>query len=127
MSQQNEINIDIVKITSNFVESLPKSSQECKNGPEKDSPNKKRSVKQVNINGMSDPLQKKLNDRIYEPYFISNSTILEYQNCQQKLSILEIVSKYFHQKQQSSKLYFKVMPYTEADLESNKIKKNFTF
>ena len=78
MKKQTEINIDIVKITSSFIDSLPKSRQEFERENSSVAHARQRPVSQVNIKNMSDPLQKKLNEKIYEPYYISNSTILEY-------------------------------------------------
>lgn len=50
--------------------------------------------------------------KIYQPYFISNSTILEYQNKNkneaEKLSIMDILETHFLREQRACKLFFKV-------------------
>jgi hypothetical protein len=50
------------------------------------------------------------------PYFISNSTILQYeQQSNIRISLIEIITTYFESKNQTTKLYFKVLPLPEDD------------
>ena len=50
-----------------------------------------------------------LNQKIYLPYFISNSTIIEYHNQDEEpVSLMQIIQYFITQRKQSSKLYFKV-------------------
>jgi hypothetical protein len=48
--------------------------------------------------------------QIFEPYFISNTTILQYENqdVNKKLSLLEIITTYHQANKLQTKLFFKV-------------------
>ena len=52
-----------------------------------------------------------MEDKIYMPYLISNSTILQYQDQDenQKLSLMEIIETFYLQNNPSTKYYFKVI------------------
>ena len=56
-----------------------------------------------------------LNQQIYIPYFISNSTIIEFekQEAGVKLSLMDIINTFFNSKKFASKFYFKVIEVEE--------------
>ena len=68
--------------------------------------------------------------KIYQPYFISNETIIQYQakkvGVPQKLSILDILEAHFLQKRAKSRLYFKV-DLTEDVEKSQNLEQNFDY
>jgi hypothetical protein len=50
-----------------------------------------------------------MNEKIYQPYFISNNTIIQYQdNNEESVSLMEIIESYIKLRKINSKLYFKV-------------------
>ena len=57
-------------------------------------------------------IEQMLKHPVFEPYFISNTTILQYENqdLNKKLSIMDIVETFFLTKKVATKLYFKIQP-----------------
>ena len=52
-----------------------------------------------------------LNQKIYLPYFISNSTIIEYHNQDEEpVSLMQIIQYFITQRKQSSKLLLSLKP-----------------
>ena len=58
---------------------------------------------------------------VFEPYFISNTTILQYENqdSSKKLSIMDIVETFFLTKKVATKLYFKILPCQSNSYENS--------
>lgn len=65
-------------------------------------------------NEFSQSEEKLLEMKIYQPYFISNSTIIQFEKNRtlnifpEKLSIIEILESYYLENKGKSNLYFKV-------------------
>ena len=62
-----------------------------------------------------------MTQKIFIPYFISNSTIMEFekQKANSKLSLMDIMNTFFNSKKLTSKFYFKVLDMEENEIESD--------
>ena len=86
-----DFRVELSRMSKEFFNSLP-------NKPDKHVSTTHLSVQAMNL----------MDQAVYSPYLLTNSTILQFENSSEfKLSVMDIVQIYFNRQMRPTKLYFK--------------------